>query len=171
MTSFDPILSNQLNNKPFCLILGSMPSQISLRDKQYYANPNNSFWWIMSEIVGFSLLSSYQQRVDKVAASGFVVWDVLLDCQRVGSLDSNIRQSSEIPNDIATLIEQNPSINLIAFNGGAAKQIFMRHCVSLLHEHSQIRCVQLPSTSPAYAAMAKPEKLAIWREALQAQHP
>jgi TDG/mug DNA glycosylase family protein len=148
-----------------------MPSRTSLENNQYYANPNNSFWWIMSEIIGFSLSSAYQDRVDALTANGFAVWDSLYDCQRVGSLDSNIQLSSEIPNDIAGLIESHPSIRLIVFNGGAAKQIFMRHCASLLQDNQHIQWVQMPSTSPAYAAMPKAKKLAVWREVLLAGKP
>ena len=164
MRSFAPLIGLQ----PHSLILGSMPSQISLREQQYYANPNNVFWWIMSQIIGFEDCFDYHQRTKLICDSGFAVWDVLANCQRKGSLDSNIQRSSEIANDLRGLVQENPSLKLIAFNGAAAKQIFMRHCSHILSEYPKLRWLQLPSTSPAYAAMPKSEKLAIWREAILA---
>ena len=71
-----------------------------------------------------------------------------------------------MPNDIFSLIESVPSIGLIAFNGAAAKQIFMRHCASVLQSNAELRWVLLPSTSPAHAAMSRPQKLQAWRAAL-----
>ncbi len=32
------------------LILGSMPSVISIQKNMYYANPNNRFWNVLSQI-------------------------------------------------------------------------------------------------------------------------
>jgi TDG/mug DNA glycosylase family protein len=165
LKSFAPLIGLQ----PHSLILGSMPGQISLRCQQYYANPNNAFWWIMTQIIGCEDPLDHQQRAKLICDSGFAVWDVLAHCQREGSLDSNIQRSSEITNDLLGLVQGNPSLRLIAFNGAAAKQIFMRHCPEILSEHPDLKWRQLPSTSPAYAAMKKPEKLVIWREALLIQ--
>jgi TDG/mug DNA glycosylase family protein len=165
LNSFAPLIGLQ----PHSLILGSMPGQISLRCQQYYANPNNSFWWIMTQIIGCEDPLDHQHRAKLICDSGFAVWDVLAHCQREGSLDSSIERSSEITNDLLGLVQCNPSLKLIAFNGAAAKQIFMRHCSHILSEHPDLKWRQLPSTSPAYAAMKKPEKLVIWREALLSQ--
>ena len=97
MPSFAPILGNL----PHTLVLGSMPSQISLKKQQYYANPRNSFWWIAGKIWNFSDSLNYSHRVLKVKAAGVAVWDVLSDCDRIGSLDSNIIRDSERVNDFA----------------------------------------------------------------------
>jgi len=160
LVSFSPIAGR----KPTVLILGSMPSQISLREQQYYGNRQNVFWWIMSELLSISIELSYSDRVRLLAQSNIALWDVLLNCERPGSLDSSIVRSSEQPNDISGFLEQYPSIALIAFNGGAAKTIFKRHCSDCL---KHIDHIQLPSTSPAYASMRKHQKLAVWRTALQ----
>lgn len=165
MKSFAPLIGSQ----PHTLILGSMPSQISLDCQQYYANQNNAFWWIMTQIIACDDCLDYDRKTKLICDSGFAVWDVLASCQRKGSLDSNIQRSSETANDLLSLIQDNPSFRVIAFNGAAAKQIFMRHCSTILAEHPQLRWRQLPSTSPAHAAMQKSEKLVVWREALLAQ--
>jgi double-stranded uracil-DNA glycosylase len=51
-----------------------------------------------------------------------------------------------------------PQVTLIAFNGAKAAALFRKH-VKLDRE---IRCVDLPSTSPAHAAMSLPDKVKRW---------
>jgi len=154
---FKPILSDQ----PRVLILGSMPSKKSLDKEQYYGNPLNSFWWIMSKLVGFSLSFDYSDRVEQLKKVGVCVWDVLNDCERKGSLDQNIVRDTELPNDIVGFLDDNKSISLVAFNGGAAKAIFHRHNRPL---RETIEVCQLPSSSPAFASMNKEKKFEIWQD-------
>ena len=147
-----------------------MPSQQSLDQQQYYGNPNNAFWYIISSLIGFSVDLTYEQRVAEIEASSIAVWDVLQECQRPGSLDASIVRSTEVSNDIEGFLRQHTSITLIAFNGGAAMTIFKRHCLPDLSKVQDLlqtpRLIQLPSTSPAYAAMKKQEKCHKWRDAL-----
>jgi len=142
-----------------------MPGQVSLDRQQYYANPRNAFWWIMSELVPFEMVLNYRQRVEAIVNANVAIWDVLADCQRPGSLDANIVRESEQPNDFDGLFKRCQSIELVAFNGLAAQRIFMRHFKGLL-ESQQIVWVALPSTSPAHAAVSREDKLAAWRTAL-----
>lgn len=144
-----------------------MPSRKSLAEQQYYAHPRNAFWWIMAQITNTPADADYTKRVSNLQDAGYALWDVLLDCQRPGSLDSDIRRDSEKANDMVALIDDHPGIKLIAFNGAAAKQIFMRHCKHVLQQFPHLEWVQLPSTSPAHAAMTRAEKLAHWRTALE----
>ena len=139
-----------------------MPSQTSLRELQYYANPNNAFWWIVSRIWNFSETIIYAERVVKLTQSGVAVWDVLADCIRPGSLDSSIEKDSENANNLNEFLLQNPSIRLIAFNGRAANQIFNRHCSDVSIDFPKIQFVLLPSSSPAHATMRKEQKLVVW---------
>lgn len=159
MGSFAPVVGAN----PRVLILGSMPGLTSLNEQQYYAHPRNAFWWLMSELLGVPVELDYLARVEQLKLAGIAVWDVLYDCDRPGSLDSNIVRASEKPNDILGLLAKHSSIQMLAFNGAAAKSIFKRHCQSDL---AGIKCVQLPSTSPAHAALSKADKLIVWRQAL-----
>lgn len=148
------------------LILGSMPSRQSLSEQQYYAHPRNSFWWVMGKMLGFDPDLEYHRRGQALIRSKIALWDVLFDCQRTGSLDSAIVRTSEQANDFADFFQTHNSLRLVAFNGGAAKTIFERHHphISRLHEH--IKFTQLPSTSPAHAAMNRDQKLTIWKSEL-----
>ncbi len=161
-----PALAPIVGKSPRLVILGSMPSQISLREQQYYANPQNAFWWLMSELLGFAPKQPYQQRCQALILNGIAVWDVLADCQRPGSLDSSIVRSSERANDFSVFLNTYPSIRLLAFNGGAAKAIFMRHCAEVFTQTPEMDWRQLPSTSPAHASITREQKLQRWRECL-----
>jgi hypoxanthine-DNA glycosylase len=163
MIAFEPILAGV----PRVMILGSMPSQISLKENQYYAHPRNSFWWIMSELFEFDLSISYLERRFALQSAGIAVWDVLHDCERKGSLDSAIVKSSERSNDFDLLFTRYPSISKVVFNGAAAQTIFARHNKQLIQLIKQTRpnfqWHRCPSTSPAHASISKHDKLKTWR--------
>ncbi len=166
MPAFAPILGET----PKILILGSMPSRISLHERQYYANPRNAFWWTMSELFGFDMSLDYHSKTQALVGSGVAVWDVLFDCERPGSLDSAIVRKSEVANDFKLFFDRYPSISRVIFNGAAAETLFHRHHKSLIQtikrtrsDFSWNRC---PSTSPAHASLSKHDKLIAWRDSL-----
>lgn len=141
------------------LILGNMPSAMSLAAQQYYGNPRNAFWRITGEIFCFDAEAPYQERTAALRSTGVAVWDVLGSCRRVGSLDSAVEPDSMVPNDFRALLDAHPSIECVFFNGAAAEKNFNR-LVGL-----DLRSVRLPSTSPAQT-MRYADKLAAWREAV-----
>ena len=159
LKSFAPIAG--LN--PKVLILGSMPSQKSLEAQQYYAHPQNSFWWVMANIFDFSVDLPYSEKVHKIEQNVVAVWDVLQECKREGSLDSNIMRNSEVVNDIPGLLKSHSTITFLGFNGGAAKAIYKRHIGFVNENHHS---VQLPSTSPAHASITKQQKYKVWQQAM-----
>jgi hypoxanthine-DNA glycosylase len=146
------------------LILGNMPSVMSLGAQEYYANPRNAFWRIMGEIFGFDANGPYDDRTAALRAHGIAVWDVLRSCRRVGSLDSAVEPDSMVANDFGQLFEQHPSIRRVFFNGAAAEKNFNR----LVRVAPDLSYRRLPSTSPAQT-MPYTEKLAAWREAITAR--
>ena len=147
-----------------CLILGSMPGADSLRYQQYYAHKHNAFWFIMGELFGAGFDVDYLERVKILKQNNIAVWDVLKQCKREGSLDSNIRD--EEPNDIHTFIAQH-SLKRIIFNGKKSEQMFKKYILPEGRESlSDIELLAMPSTSPAMATLNKKQKLEIWREGL-----
>ena len=92
------------------LILGNMPSVMSLAAQQYYANPRNGFWRITGEIFGFDASAAYDVRADTLRARGVAVWDVLRLCRRQGSLDSAVEPDSMVANDFAPFFDSHPGI-------------------------------------------------------------
>jgi hypoxanthine-DNA glycosylase len=146
------------------LILGNMPSVMSLGAHEYYANPRNAFWRIVSEIFGFDASQPYDDRVVALKAHGIAVWDVLRSCRRVGSLDSAVEPDSMVANDFGQLFERHPQITQVFFNGAAAEKNFNR----LVRVAPDLLYRRLPSTSPAQT-MRYADKLAAWREAITAR--
>jgi hypoxanthine-DNA glycosylase len=146
------------------LILGNMPSVISLDAQQYYANPRNAFWRITGEVFGFDATEPYDARTAQLTARGVAVWDVLRSCRRVGSLDSAVEPDSMVANDFDQLFERNPNLARVFFNGAAAEKNFNRLVTPDLLA-PDLRYRRLPSTSPAQT-MRYADKLAAWREAI-----
>lgn len=141
------------------LILGNMPSVMSLASGQYYGNPRNTFWRITAEVFDFDAAKPYPGRVAALCANGVAVWDVLRSCRRVGSLDSSVERDSMVPNDFSTFFAAHPDIDRMLFNGAAAETNYRR----LVSNAPDIAGVRLPSTSPAHT-MAYTAKLELWRE-------
>ena len=143
------------------LILGNMPSVMSLAARQYYGNPRNGFWRITGEIFGFDSSTAYDDRVASLCARGVAVWDVLRHCRREGSLDSAVERNSMVANDFEAFFDAHPAIDRVYFNGAAAEKNFGR----LVGIDRGLRYRRLPSTSPAQT-MRYEDKLAAWRGAL-----
>jgi hypoxanthine-DNA glycosylase len=146
------------------LILGNMPSVLSLTAQEYYANPRNAFFRITGEILGFDASAPYDSRTAALTAHGIAVWDVLRSCLRVGSLDSAVEPDSMVANDFGQLFARHPRITRVFFNGAAAEKNFNR----LVRVAPDFQYRRLPSTSPAQT-MRYADKLAAWREAITAR--
>lgn len=150
------------------LILGSMPSQISLAQQQYYAHPRNAFWKIIASLFGFNAEARYVDKLLALQQHHIALWDVIERCERQGSLDSNITNASIISNDFASFLAQHSQITHIFFNGSKAYQEYQKRVVPQLPEHWQtLACTRLPSTSPAMASLTFEQKLAVWMQIKQ----
>lgn len=158
--SFPPICDGNAR----ILLLGSMPSRASLEARQYYAHPRNTFWRIIAHLLGFRSDLPYPERLDRLKSRGIALWDVLHSCARQGSLDAAIEEASIVPNAVGELLGEHPGIRRVYFNGGKAEQAFRRYVAPTLpFEARHLRCVRLPSTSPAHAGRSFEQKLAAWR--------
>ena len=146
---------------PRTLILGNMPSVMSLASGQYYGNPRNAFWSITAELLGFDAAAPYEQRVAALVGHDIAVWDVLRSCRRAGSLDSAVERDSMAPNDFGAFLRDRPQIDLLLFNGAAAEANYRR----LVRDAPAVESIRVPSTSPAHT-MRFADKLAHWRAAL-----
>lgn len=146
------------------LILGSMPSETSLRKQQYYGHPRNAFWPIMGKLFGASPDLPYAFRKDILVQQGIAVWDVLKTCVRKGSMDADINMASIVSNDFFSFFAEHDGIGKIFFNGSMAEKLYRQRVLPTLAEHyPQCNYLRLPSTSPAYAAMQFARKVEAWK--------
>jgi TDG/mug DNA glycosylase family protein len=153
--SFAPVVGKD----PTVLILGSMPSVVSLQRQQYYANPRNHFWHLMADVLGETgVPQDYEERLDMLRRHGVALWDALESCVRPGSLDGDIRQQR--PNDVVALVRAHQSLRAVACNGRAAQAAWRRACEGL----PPMREILLPSSSPVptRAMRSYADRLAAW---------
>lgn len=154
--------------RPRILVLGSMPGEKSLAAAQYYAHPQNAFWPLMARLFG-QPADSYAERQRLIRGNGLALWDVLAQCVRPGSLDSNIKSDSIVVNDFAAFLTRRKTITHVFFNGGAAESLFRRHVIPSLHTDvlERLTFARLPSTSPAMAMLTFDGKFKLWRAAFK----
>jgi len=147
------------------LILGSMPGVKSIEEQQYYAHPRNAFWKIIEAIYQIPHDEDYYQRLELLKQQGVALWDVVHQCIRPGSLDADIKLGSVQVNDFKALFEYAPGIEVVFFNGAKAADLYQKKVIKEdFEQNSNRRYVQLPSTSPANAAMSLSQKMAIWQQ-------
>lgn len=151
--SFAPISNNEAN----ILILGTMPGTKSLELNQYYGHNQNNFWKFMFAIFNEDFSNDYETKKVLLQKNKIALWDVLQFCDRVGSLDSAIK--NEIANDFETFLKQHPNIKTILFNGQKAAAFFKKY----VQIKNTYQLITLPSTSPANAAKTYQSKLEEWK--------
>jgi len=142
------------------LILGSLPGDASLAAQRYYAHPTNQFWRLLGQAIGDDLVGlNYDARLDRLAARGIALWDVVADATRSGSLDAAIRGVR--PNNLADFVATHPRLAAIGFNGRTAAVIGRRALAGVRVGIGGIALIDLPSSS---AAFPRPfdEKLRDW---------
>ncbi len=144
-----------VGEKPEILILGSFPSQLSLRHTEYYGNNKNHFWKIMDALLGIDPKLPYAKRVGQLRAHHIALWDVVASCSRPGSADARI--GAPAFNNISGFAAEHPTLRLIALNGSTAARFYARIAGDIA-----IPSVVLPSTSPANARLTLSEKIQRW---------
>jgi hypoxanthine-DNA glycosylase len=160
LTGLAPVIAPDIR----ILILGSFPGAASLAAQQYYAHPRNQFWKLVGALLGEDLYSlPYDERLPRLLTHRFGLWDVLAACEREGSLDSAIRKPAA--NDFERLKHLCPQLETVGFNGQASGKFAPQF------EQAGYRIVVLPSSSPAHMAMSFEQKLAVWRQLIDAEQP
>ncbi len=149
--SFPPVVDDRTR----LILLGSLPGEQSLARGQYYANPRNQFWALMSGVLDTDLVTlGYDDRLRALLAAGVGLWDTIGSAVREGSLDAAIRDHA--PNALPELAGRLPSLRAFAFNGGKSAAIGAKALAG-----TPLRLIALPSSSPAYT-LSFAEKQAAW---------
>ena len=119
------------------LILGSFPSIKSFENNFYYAHPRNQFWKILKAVTNYPV-NNKDQKIWLLKESKFGLWDMIKNCSRDNSLDSSLED--EEVNDLATFLEENPTIKKLAFTGKKSQALLkpildiwkLKECIFLL---------------------------------------
>ena len=137
-----------------------MPGKQSLEKQQYYGNPRNHFWPIISQLFNIEIPQYYEKKLELLQSKGIGLWDSIQSCERQGSLDATIK--NEIPNDFEALFHQFPQIQCVLLNGGKSFEVFKRHVGLQLLEDRNFQ--KMPSTSPIPGKNIKSfeEKVVAW---------
>jgi hypoxanthine-DNA glycosylase len=141
------------------LILGTLPSDISLAAGQYYANPGNDFWKLAGVALDKRLDGlSYEDKLGVLKANRIGLWDAFHTGFRPGSMDADITEREL--NDFTVLKGLASKLRLVCFNGQGAAGA-EESLVRVGHE-----TCPLPSSSPANRKDQE-ERLSLWKAAIQ----
>ncbi len=117
----------------------------------------------MGELFGAEPRLPYEKRTETLRSQRVALWDVLKQCDRESSLDSDILPDSMLVNDFPEFFVQHPQIRWIFFNGKTAESVFRRKVLRIMGMSKRIELVCLPSTSPANASIPYSDKLERWK--------
>ena len=139
--SFPPVVDARTR----VLVLGSLPGEESLARRQYYGNPRNHFWRLMTDVIDNDLVPlTYEERLRTLLQAGVGLWDTVGAGTRRGSLDGNIRRHEA--NKLPDLVAELPALRAVGFNGGKSASLGLKQLASAAH----LALIALPSSSPAY---------------------
>ena len=156
-TSFKPFITNQTHS----IFLGTLPSEKSLKEQQYYAHPQNKFWRLVFDVFDKSYEEDYSKRITFLQENGFGLWDVLQKAEREGSLDTAIKNYAL--NDFEELLKMNKSIKRFYFTSKQAYSWYYKRYKNDL----DVELIVLASPSPANARLTYKEKLKDWKSKIQ----
>ena len=118
----------------------------------------------MAALLRFDPSLDYDARVKRITSSGLALWDVLKTCDRDGSLDSSIVQSSEEPNDVHDFVSRHPSLRVIVLNGAKAAASYRRWIGQSRDPRPLPPSIAVPSTSGANTSFTHESLLEAWTD-------
>ena len=138
------------------LVLGSLPGEMSLTERRYYAHPRNRFWHLVGHVIGrdFGPLP-YEERLAALLEARIGLWDTVASARRQGILDAAIREVEAT--NLADLAASLTELRAVGFNGATSAKIGMPQLAG-----SKLALIKLPSSSPAHAGMPLAEKEKMW---------
>lgn len=142
------------------LILGTLPSVKSREQNFYYGHPQNRFWKVLATITQSDVPQTIQEKKVLLLRSHIAVWDVVQECDIIGSSDASIKNVT--PTDLKRILAES-DIKAIFANGKTAAKLYDK-----FQKNSTGRqIITLPSTSPANAACSLEDLIGKWRAELE----
>ena len=88
------------------LILGTLPSVKSRENHFYYGHPQNRFWKLLAYLTQAQIPETIEQKKSFLLEHHIAVWDVIAECDIIGSSDSSI--SNVTPTDLSRVLSTAP---------------------------------------------------------------
>ena len=137
------------------LILGSFPSVKSREQQFYYGHPQNRFWKVIAALTDTPIPETIDEKKKMLLENGIAIWDVIAECEIIGSSDSSIR--NVVATDLRQILDC-AQIQQIYANGNTAKKLFDKYQKPICAREIK----GLPSTSPANAAFSLETLIERW---------
>ena len=145
------------NSESKTLILGSFPSVKSREDNFFYAHPQNRFWRVISSLFNSEIPKTNKEKTKLILDNNLALYDVIYSCDIISSADNTIRNVT--PSNLVDVIK-NSKIDRVFVNGKTAEFYYIKYLEKTLN----IKCVCLPSTSPANANFTLEKLIEKWKE-------
>ena len=154
--TFEPVFDKHSR----ILILGSLPSVKSREQNFYYGHPQNRFWKVLAALTQSDVPQTIQEKKALLLRSHIAVWDVVQECDIIGSSDASIKNVT--PTDLKRILAES-DIKALFANGKTAAKLYDK-----FQKNSTGRqIITLPSTSPANAACSLEDLIGKWRDELE----
>ncbi|MGI6334339.1 MAG: DNA-deoxyinosine glycosylase [Saccharofermentanales bacterium] len=138
------------------LILGSFPSIKTREYGFFYGHPRNRFWPLLERIFGVKLSTDIEERRAFLLQHHLAIYDVIYRCDIIGSGDASIQ--NVIPSDLSPILKE-ADIRQIFCNGGTAYRYYQKY----QEQKTEVKAIQLPSTSPANARFSMDDLYHQWK--------
>lgn len=155
------ILSPVFDEHSRVLILGTFPSVKSRESGFFYGHPQNRFWKLLAALTEKNVPETIEEKKLFLLENRIAVWDVIAECEIIGSSDSTIR--NVVPADLSRVLNHAP-IKKIFANGGKAYELYRKYSYPV----SGWEIARLPSTSPANASFQMDRLLKAWQPVKEA---
>ena len=154
--TFEPVFDEHSR----IIILGTLPSIKSREQNFYYGHPQNRFWKVLAALTQSDVPQTIQEKKALLLRSHIAVWDVVQECDIIGSSDASIKNVT--PTDLKRILAES-DIKALFANGKTAAKLydkFQKNCTGR-------QIITLPSTSPANAACSLEDLIGKWRAELE----
>ena len=129
---------------PRVLVLGTLPSDESIKRQAYYSNPRNQFWKILDGIASRKKGQSNEEFAKEI---GIALWDCCHSAVRKGSSDDGFEKGTEVPNDVEQFLKEHPSIKIIILNGKSTKTKYYDKFFNDIKSHQALALISTSSVA------------------------
>jgi hypoxanthine-DNA glycosylase len=154
------------------LILGTFPVPQSNKSKEYYANPQNQFWSILTSVCNCDFVNSgYNDKKQLLLQNHIALWDFIESCERKNSTSADRALIPKTFNNIIDFLKQYPNIQKICIDFRKPKISDHKELAGKYNEimnlTDKINIAYIPSPSKMYWRKPLYKKIEEWTKAIK----